>query len=88
MEVIPQVYQITSKYTNVILIAEEELTLIDTGVRGSSSNIIKFVRSLGRSVEEITLIILTHNHLDHIGGLAELKKFTTAKVAHSKSRHS
>jgi glyoxylase-like metal-dependent hydrolase (beta-lactamase superfamily II) len=81
MEVIPQVYQITSKYTNVILIAEEELTLIDTGVRGSSSNIIKFVRSLGRSVEEITLIILTHNHLDHIGGLAELKKFTTAKVA-------
>ena len=81
MEVIPQVYQITSKYTNVTLIAEEELTLIDTGVRGSSSKITKFVRSLGRSVEEITLIILTHNHLDHIGGLAELKKFTTAKVA-------
>ena len=81
MEVMPQVYQITSKYTNVILIVEEELTLIDTGVRGSSSKIIKYIRRLGRSVEEITLIILTHNHLDHIGGLAELKKFTTAKVA-------
>ncbi len=81
MEIIPQVYQITSRYTNIILIAEEELTLIDTGVRGSFSKIIKFIRSLGHSIEEITLIILTHNHLDHIGGLAELRKFTTAKVA-------
>lgn len=81
MEVISQVYQITSRHTNIILIAEEELTLIDTGVRGSFSRITKFIRSLGRSVEEITLIILTHNHLDHTGGLAELRKFTTAKVA-------
>ena len=81
MEIIPQVYQITSKYTNVILIAEEQLTLIDTGVHGSCSKVIKFIHSLGRSVEETTLIILTHNHLDHIGGLAELRRFTTAKVA-------
>ena len=36
---------------------------------------------MGRSVEEISLIILTHSHLDHIGGLAELKRFTPAKVA-------
>jgi len=81
IEIIPDVYQITNRGVNVILIVEEELTLIDTGLRGSSPHIIDFVRHLGRSPEEISLIILTHNHIDHMGGLAELKQITPAKVA-------
>ncbi|GAH19098.1 unnamed protein product [marine sediment metagenome] len=70
VEIIPNVYQITLRVTNIILIAEEELTLIDTGFRGSAPQIMSFIQRLGRSPEEITLIILTHNHLDHAGGLA------------------
>jgi glyoxylase-like metal-dependent hydrolase (beta-lactamase superfamily II) len=81
MEVTAKVYQITHRGVNIILIAEEELTLIDTGFRGSSPRIISFIHSLGRSVEDVSLIIITHNHLDHAGGLAELKKLTKAKVA-------
>jgi len=85
VEIIPHVYQITTRGVNIILIAEEELTLIDTGFRGSSPQIISFIHSLGRSAREITLIIITHNHLDHVGGLAELRRFTTAKVAAHKA---
>ncbi len=85
VEVIPHVYQLTIRGVNIILIAEEELTLVDTGFRGSSPKIISFIHSLGRSVEEISLIILTHNHLDHIGGLAELKQLTPAKIAAHKA---
>ena len=81
LEVVPNVYQLTIGGVNVILIAEEELTLIDTGFRGISAQIVDFIRSLGRSPEEISLIILTHNHLDHMGGLPGLKRFTSAKVA-------
>lgn len=80
MEIIPHVYQITIKGVNIILIAEEKLTLVDTGFRGSSAKIVSFIHSLGRSIEEVTFIILTHNHLDHVGGLAELKGLTPAKV--------
>ena len=80
MEIIPHVYQITLRAVNIILIAEAELTLIDTGLRGSARHIVNFIRRLGRSPEEISLIIITHNHLDHAGGLAELKQFTRAKV--------
>ncbi len=80
MEVISHVYQITIRGVNIILIAEEKLTLVDTGFRGSSPKIIGFISSLRRSVEEVSLVILTHNHLDHVGGLAELKRLTTAKA--------
>ena len=85
LEIIPQVYQITIRGVNVILIAEEEMTLVDTGFHGSSSRILKFVDSLRRSPEEISLIILTHNHPDHVGGLPELKQYTSAKVASHKA---
>lgn len=81
LEIVPHVYQLTNGGVNMILIVEEELTLIDTGFRNSSSRIAGFLHSLGRSVEEISLIIITHNHFDHIGGLAELRKVTGAKVA-------
>lgn len=81
LEIMPNVYQLADKGANVILIVEEELTLVDTALPGSSAHITDFIRSLGRSVEEISLIIITHNHFDHAGGLAELTKLTGAKVA-------
>jgi glyoxylase-like metal-dependent hydrolase (beta-lactamase superfamily II) len=81
MQVIPQVYQLTFRYANIFLIVEDSLTLIDTGYPGNTKGLAGFIRTLGRSPEEIKLIILTHNHFDHTGGLAALRRLTTAKVA-------
>ena len=81
VEVIPNVYQLVDRLVNITLIVEEKITLIDTGLPGTTSKIIDFVRKLRRSPREIKLIIITHNHLDHIGGLIELKKLTRAKIA-------
>jgi glyoxylase-like metal-dependent hydrolase (beta-lactamase superfamily II) len=81
MQVIPGVHQITIRCVNIILIVEETLTLVDTGFRGSRRKIIDYIRRLGRSIEEVSLIIITHNHLDHVGGLPALKNFTPARVA-------
>lgn len=81
MEIAPNVYQIQTWGTNITLIAEETLTLIDTGPRGSLPKITKFISTLGYSIKDISLIIITHNHTDHTGTLPELKKLTKAKVA-------
>lgn len=80
-EIIPGVYQLTIRAANMILIAEKQLTLIDTGLRGSSSQIVDFIHHLGHTPEEIKLIILTHNHIDHMGGLVEIKQLTSARIA-------
>jgi glyoxylase-like metal-dependent hydrolase (beta-lactamase superfamily II) len=77
----PDIYQITVRGANMLLAVEESLTLIDTGHRGSGPEIIECIHHLGRTPKEISLIILTHNHIDHVGGLSELKQMTKARVA-------
>jgi glyoxylase-like metal-dependent hydrolase (beta-lactamase superfamily II) len=81
LEIIPNVFQLSIRGTNIIVIAEEELTLVDAGFRGNSRWVIDFIHRLGRSEAEVSLIILTHNHYDHAGGVAELKRLTPARVA-------
>jgi glyoxylase-like metal-dependent hydrolase (beta-lactamase superfamily II) len=79
-EIIPGVYRLTGGGTNLYVIAEQELTLIDTGLPGSYAGIMNFVRSIGRSVEDISSIIITHNHIDHIGAVQDLRRFTDMTV--------
>jgi glyoxylase-like metal-dependent hydrolase (beta-lactamase superfamily II) len=80
-EIVPGFYQITYRGVNLFLIVEEELTLIDTGFYRSPRRIVDHIRTLGRSPEELSLIVLTHNHFDHAGGVAELRQLTRARVA-------
>jgi glyoxylase-like metal-dependent hydrolase (beta-lactamase superfamily II) len=65
----------------MLLIVEDTLTLVDTGYRGSGLHIVECIKQLGRLPEELTLIIITHNHIDHVGSLAELRKLTGARAA-------
>jgi glyoxylase-like metal-dependent hydrolase (beta-lactamase superfamily II) len=81
LEILPGLYQLTIRYANIFLVVEKGLTLIDTGFAGSSQQIVDFIHKIGRKPEEIGLIILTHDHLDHTGGLKRLRPLTQAKVA-------
>ncbi len=82
IEVLPGIFQLTPlRYVNLLLIARERLALIDTGIPGSAKSILECITKLGRKPSEIDLILVTHNHFDHIGGFAELRKQTPAKVA-------
>ena len=80
IQVFPDVYQLMITGVNVVVIAEEELTLIDVGVPGTLPVVTSFIRRLGRSPEEISTVIITHNHFDHIGGLPELRRLTDVRV--------
>jgi glyoxylase-like metal-dependent hydrolase (beta-lactamase superfamily II) len=81
MQVIPGIHQITIRGTNIYLIIEKKVTIVDAGFRGSAHRIAGAIEDLGRSVSEVGLIVITHNHLDHIGGLPGLQKITSARVA-------
>ncbi len=85
MEIIPNVHQLPSTMAgNAYLLVGETLTLVDTGMPGSASRILDYVGGLGHSPADVTRILLTHYHVDHVGSAALLKQQTGASVlAHS-----
>jgi hydroxyacylglutathione hydrolase len=69
------------------LLTGETITLIDTGVAGSENAIFNYIRSIGRDPREISLIILTHSHPDHIGAAKAIRESTGCSVmAHPAER--
>jgi glyoxylase-like metal-dependent hydrolase (beta-lactamase superfamily II) len=83
MFVTKNVYQLSGfgpSGSNVFLLVDDGLTLVDTGLRGRSANILNQVKRLGYKPSDIAYIILTHHHSDHAGSLAKLKNVTGAKV--------
>ncbi len=63
------------------LIVGKTICLIDTGVAATVPLILDAIKDLGRSPREISLILLTHAHPDHIGGCAPIRKLTPVPVA-------
>jgi len=64
----------------VYLLNLGELILVDTGAGWSVEKIIANVKKLGFDPKELTKILLTHCHIDHIGGAPEIKKRFQAKI--------
>lgn len=54
--------------TGIYVIAEESLTLVDTGPSPSVKHIQKGLAALGHTLDDVKYIIVTHVHLDHSGG--------------------
>ena len=64
----------------IYLINLGELILIDTGAGWSVEKIINNIKMLGFNSKNLSKILLTHCHIDHIGGMPEIKKRFGSKV--------
>ena len=68
------------RFVYVFIIYGREITLIDTGVASSEGMIYDYIRKKGRRPEEISRIILTHFHPDHIGAARVIQEVTGCSV--------
>ncbi len=57
-----------------------ELILIDSGAGWSVERIISNIKKLRLDPKNLTKILLTHCHIDHIGGVPEIKKRFGSKI--------
>ncbi|HEX2160700.1 MAG TPA: MBL fold metallo-hydrolase, partial [Thermoleophilaceae bacterium] len=68
---------------NCYLIDDEPLTLVDAGPNSGTSfdELTQGLAALGRSLEEIELIVITHQHIDHLGLVGLVAARSGADVA-------
>jgi len=68
---------------SVLITSAAGHVLIDGALPESAPAILASIRALGFRVEDVKLILNTHAHFDHAGGIAELQRATGAQVAAS-----
>jgi glyoxylase-like metal-dependent hydrolase (beta-lactamase superfamily II) len=82
MEIAEGVHQLGNSFVNIYLIVESiGLTLVDTGLPKTGPKIVLgTLQRLGYKTADLKTILITHADPDHIGGAAELKKATGARI--------
>jgi metallo-beta-lactamase class B len=73
----------TGGLSSVLITSSTGHVLIDGALPESASRIVANIRSLGFRIEDVKLIVNSHVHFDHAGGIAELQRLSGARVAAS-----
>lgn len=77
-------YYVGTRGLSALLVTSPEgHVLIDGGLPESASLIIVSIRALGFRVEDVRVILNSHVHFDHAGGIAELQRLSGGEVVAS-----
>lgn len=69
--------------SSILIASGDDLILIDGGLPQSAPRIDENIRALGFKTDRIGLILNSHAHYDHAGGIAALQRASGAEVAAS-----
>src|SRR5687767_6708287 len=67
-----------SDVTSFLITTREGHVLIDGGFEETAPRIVENIRRLGFRVEDVRVLLASHAHYDHAGGLAALKQASGA----------
>jgi glyoxylase-like metal-dependent hydrolase (beta-lactamase superfamily II) len=66
--------------SNVYIIGEDKVTLIDAGRGDEANKIGPHFSKLNIPARNIAQVVITHAHMDHVGGLPEILQFTSPRI--------
>lgn len=68
------------RFVYCYLIYGKKICMIDCGVKSSEWIIMDYLRKTGRKPEEISMLVLTHAHPDHVGGGQVIQRIAGCQV--------
>jgi len=73
----------TCAISSILIVGDQGDVLIDGGPEQGADLIADNIRRLGYRVEDVRFILHSHEHLDHVGGIAKLQRLSGAMVISS-----
>jgi metallo-beta-lactamase class B len=73
----------THGLSSILITSASGHVLVDAALPESASQIVANIRSLGFRIEDVKLIVNSHVHFDHAGGIAQLQRLSGARVVAS-----
>lgn len=73
----------TCGISSILIVGDRGHVLIDGGTEEGADRIAENIRDLGYRVEDIRFILTSHEHFDHVGGIAKLQRISGATLVTS-----
>jgi metallo-beta-lactamase class B len=73
----------TCGISSILIVGDQGNVLIDGGTEEDADLIAGNIRALGFKVEDIKYILMSHEHFDHVGGIAKLQRLSGATLVTS-----
>lgn len=74
------VFRLEDRFVNLYLLDLGKIVLVDTGTKRAEPEIRAGLRELGKEVQDIAVVLLTHHHTDHVGTAAVWTREARAQV--------
>ncbi|CAM3064257.1 MBL fold metallo-hydrolase [Skermania piniformis] len=67
------IHLVQGSAVNWIIVSDADgVTLIDAGYPGDHADVVASLRAVGHSLDDLRMILVTHAHVDHVGGIPAL----------------
>ncbi len=70
----------TCGISSILITSDDGHILIDSGTHTGADVVADNIQSLGFDISEVKTLLHSHEHHDHVGGIAKLKRLSGAKV--------
>ena len=73
----------TCGISSILIVGDQGDILIDGGPEAAADVIAANIRKLGYDIRDVRFILTSHEHMDHVGGIAQLQRVSGATVVTS-----
>ena len=73
----------TCGISSILITGEDGHVLIDSGTEAGAELVAANIRQLGFKLRDVRFLLISHEHIDHVGGIARLQQLTGATLVSS-----